>query len=631
MMAFPRGGFKPFWTSIATVAICGLFCSSGISEWNVAASPSPSPELAFSHYSHLARVTGTIGSVTERTNRPIEEPASFAANQVAKHSNSNSGGSLPAANVNPNEQYSQEPAPLGVADYGLNRTGAAESYGTDAFLGIATIKSLYDEDPEEAAECNLSFVSLSLQLNVVLTFEIGSARYYYWIQDIGLFEVESSTSSYVDYGDNIWNFSTSSSEMTSSSVAGNGSLKQTSGNVGYYSACASTSLSGVDAQVNFTASVKLLVNEVVSENEVEVLFSYYSTKSNNRVIFDSVLFPWAKNPSSLHFWVSGAEYNAGGKGSSGAFSDAEFVFGVNPGETTATQFSNPTSISMYLEYDANFSGAHQFEYVPNAYNFGSNTAETTTDANVATLESPVGAALTYAEPPGSLGGLYWSDEVRFITNNSGWSTNWTVELSGSNLANPITLSTLGTSVATTVPDGSYMWTITPPTDWSASPSSGTVTVEGLTTVFFSQTRSSGGDGCVAQGTPILTPSGYIEIQNLKVGATVEEYNFTVQGMTVGNLLWANSTNVSRLVNVNDGLLLLTPTDQPIYIRNSTFEGWLRDPQNLTIADELFNPITMSWVHVTSVKSVPGRFTVFDVITSGMDNFVANGALLDRKA
>jgi hypothetical protein len=84
------------------------------------------------------------------------------------------------------------------------------------------------------------------------------------------------------------------------------------------------------------------------------------------------------------------------------------------------------------------------------------------------------------------------------------------------------------------------------------------------------------------------------------------------------------------VNVNGGLLYLTPTDQPILIRNSTFEGWLRDPQNLTTSDDIFDPVTLSWVAVTSVATLEGSTTVYDVITSGVGDFVANGGLMDRK-
>jgi len=105
---------------------------------------------------------------------------------------------------------------------------------------------------------------------------------------------------------------------------------------------------------------------------------------------------------------------------------------------------------------------------------------------------------------------------------------------------------------------------------------------------------------------------------------------TSQHLFQGSLLWANATNVTHLLDINRGLLFLTPTDQPVYIKNSTFEGWLRDPQNLTTGDSLFDPVSMSWVQVTSLKLVHDSTTVFDVVTSGANDFVANGILLDQK-
>jgi len=152
----------------------------------------------------------------------------------------------------------------------------------------------------------------------------------------------------------------------------------------------------------------------------------------------------------------------------------------------------------------------------------------------------------------------------------------------------------------------------------------------FTTLRFQVWISGCGGGCVAWGTPILTPTAYVPIQKLPPGASVEEYNFLSQQLESGTLVSANSTNVSELTEINRGLLFVTPTDQPVFIRNATFEGWLHDPQNLTVADSLFDPVTQGWIQITNVQFVHHHTTVFDVSTSGDNNFVANGALLDKK-
>jgi hypothetical protein len=143
-------------------------------------------------------------------------------------------------------------------------------------------------------------------------------------------------------------------------------------------------------------------------------------------------------------------------------------------------------------------------------------------------------------------------------------------------------------------------------------------------------RPAGGGGCVAKGTPILTPSGYVAVQNLQQGQSILEFDFATQSFVYGEFISANVTAVDAVVNINHGLLYLTPTDQPIYIQNATFTGWLRDPQNLSTADSVYNPVTLSWIHLTSLSTVYRQVNVYDVVTGGFDNFVANGVLLDPK-
>jgi len=529
------------------------------------------------------------------------------------------GTSAPlSAQVNPYQVYSTEPAPMGITDYGLNRTGSAQQYGTDEFLGVAAISSLSVQGTQEHV-CSLFGTTLSLQLNAILLFYVGNTPYYYFVQDVVGLETLSSSSSTITYWDNIWNATASTASIGSGSVQGNGTVSS-----GSYSDCASSSLSGNYVTLQYPATVKLQVNELLSNNVPEVVFSYYSTVTSKRVIYDNVVFPWAKNAASYQFWVSGTSYNP-----AQGFNDAELVFG-GACCRDSTKFQSSSSVSMYLEYHGDYGGTTLLEYVPDAYNFGSNTAERVWSVSGTSLQGPVGVSLTYVSPSGSLAQVYWSDELRFHTNSSvPGNLAWNVQLSGSNLLNPFDLPAWGNGGNTTVPDGTYSWTILPPTGWIATPSSGQVTVSGTKTVFFTMQQQGG--GCVAYGTPILTPSGYVPVQNLKPGATVEEYDFSTQSVVPGTLLWGNATNETQLVDINRGLLLLTPADQPVYIQNNTFEGWLRDPQNLTTADTMFDPVTMSWIHVTSVKLIHDHTTVFDVVTNGWNDFVADGVLLDMKA
>lgn len=141
----------------------------------------------------------------------------------------------------------------------------------------------------------------------------------------------------------------------------------------------------------------------------------------------------------------------------------------------------------------------------------------------------------------------------------------------------------------------------------------------------------GGGGCVSAGTPILTPEGYMPIQDLKPGAQVEEYNFSSKRLVTGSLVSANKTTTQSLTFIDGGMLAPTPTDQPIYVHNSTFTGWLANPDNLQLGDQLFDPVTGQWVNVTSIETTSSDATVYDVVTTGFNNFVADGILLDIKA
>lgn len=132
------------------------------------------------------------------------------------------------------------------------------------------------------------------------------------------------------------------------------------------------------------------------------------------------------------------------------------------------------------------------------------------------------------------------------------------------------------------------------------------------------------------GTLILTPNGYVPVQTLQSGQEIVEYSLANGTLVTGTFISANATSVTSVLDINEGLLFVTPTDQPIYIHNSSYTGWLRNPQNLTLSDSLFDPVTGEWIHVTSLGVVYRTVLVYDVDTSGLNNFIAHGVLLDKK-
>ncbi len=306
------------------------------------------------------------------------------------------------------------------------------------------------------------------------------------------------------------------------------------------------------------------------------------------------------------------------------FDDAELIVGgPGDGSTVMSEFS----ASMFLEYDESGIG---FQFAPNTWNFAPNTAETISSVQTLQLENPVGVDLGYPTES-ALGTLYNSDRLGFQSNSVSGCSGWIVTLDGANLVKAEYVSASGFAASTVVPDGTYSWYVTGASGCTASPNSGqTTVVSGGTIVQFTLSGGGGGGGCVAWGTPILTPQGYTPVQRLQPGDQIEEYDFQTGALMVGAFVSGNTTRVTQLIDVNNGWLYVTPTEQPIYIRNATFEGWLHDPQNLTTADSIFDPVSDSWIAVSSIQLVEDHTKVFDVVTTGVNNFIAAGALLDKK-
>ena len=108
--------------------------------------------------------------------------------------------------------YYWEPAPVGIADYGLSGTiGPSYSYSTPMFEGKIQISSLQTYS-------NVTKAYMSIQLNVVLVFSNNGEQYVYWIQDVAQI---NTMNNYLSFIDNIWNLSSLGSKMYNSTVIGN--------------------------------------------------------------------------------------------------------------------------------------------------------------------------------------------------------------------------------------------------------------------------------------------------------------------------------------------------------------------------------------------------------------------------
>ena len=137
----------------------------------------------------------------------------------------------------------------------------------------------------------------------------------------------------------------------------------------------------------------------------------------------------------------------------------------------------------------------------------------------------------------------------------------------------------------------------------------------------------GGGGCVLKNTVILVAnSKTTPVQALKPGDEIMGYDIQTGTLVTETVTSNDCTTVNEILSINNGLLYLTPTDQPIY----TDHGWIRNPQDLKIGWKIYEPAENTWVTIQSLETLKGHFQVYDLRTTEPNNYIANGILLDMK-
>jgi len=282
-----------------------------------------------------------------------------------------SGGFLPHATgkshpstgaIDPYDFYHQEPAPMGVADYGVTSAGAGEySYTTEAVRGTV---SLLGNPIVQNASIGASSPYFGIQLNVMMVFDVGTSdtQYTYWVQDVVLYN--TSNDEIAGFIDNIWNDSASGAQMLNSSVTGNGSV-QSSAEGGFYDDFANGALPGSeDVPLASPGSFTLEMDAFVTNAGAPGLaFTYYD--GYGQVAYDVVDFPWVTTLSvDFGFVVFG-----GGTTPIGEPYDLELIIG-GPGGGSQTE----DVLSDFL-FELWYFNGHNFQTPQNTFNFGSETAE----------------------------------------------------------------------------------------------------------------------------------------------------------------------------------------------------------------------------------------------------------------
>ncbi len=304
----------------------------------------------------LSAISGLTVNLEKKVSNQVHTPVNSLSSKLLMPGKSiqNSMG------INPLNYYSNEPAPMGLADYGVINPGLFEttySYNTTSFLGGASINSL----STGSNNTSINQQMMTFQFNINLAFFNGGTLYVYWVQDVAF--VNTSTNQ-IYFIDNIWNMSGSSANMQNSTFTGNGTIEDSSGTYFYYD-YASSSLPGNFVNLKYPSNVQFMMNSTVKGGVPGVNFMY--NDGFGWVTYDNVLFSFVTNLSGdLGFVVDGQTTEPNG------FTpyDAELTLGGPGGGSSTTDVQS--NVNLTIQY---WNG-HNYQEISNAFNFGSHTAET---------------------------------------------------------------------------------------------------------------------------------------------------------------------------------------------------------------------------------------------------------------
>ena len=417
------GTYPTLW-AVGLVAVLALGSGGSISSLVAPTGPVPSPSWAPRDDGSAAVASwSAVGSPGPGSVGPLARPAAGAVDPFA-------------GAVNPYGPRTAEPAPMGIADFGVSPVPggyAAYSYSTPEWRASINISKLAANDGSTLP----GHGDVSFQLNVVLTFGMpGGTSYTYWVQDVASVD---SMAARVQFIDNIWNMS--SVVLDSHSVRGNGTVNQNAGLDWYADVPAFQNTIGGFAGncvvVPFPAHVVMQVRTGLFGGVPHVTFEY-GDELGGWVAYDNASFPFARGASNPAFIVDGSRYTP-----IGLYYDAELDY-TGPGGTMIDQGSR-------LELALDYWNGHNLEAPSTTFNFGANTAEQIQNVVVHPLASAKNGCLwsNVTEGAGSLGPLYTRANVSVLNITSPDVATGTVVIGGAATA------FVGGEAVLTLAPGSY--------------------------------------------------------------------------------------------------------------------------------------------------------------------------------
>ncbi len=339
-----------------------------------------------------------------------------------------------------------EPAPMGIADLGQVPTGGSDTYQTTSFQGTIVLTNLTTYNASLASESP----DMSFQLNAYVGFSSGGSYFVYWVQDV--LKVDTATEQ-VTVFDNIWNATSQPlPEIGPSAVHGNGSFG--SFNVSgfpetYYGDTASCSKAGACTTLDYKgdgpATVLLQLNASLIGGKPSVRFSF--NDGSGLQSFDTATFTPTVAPAAFEgFFVNASALSSACVRCAG---DVELVAG-GPDSGYQTALSGTTQLTLGIQ---RWNG-HNYESIPDAYDYGIATAEGLSNASIRGAADPQGAPMAaVTNAPGSLGSLWGRGSVSTVGVTVVGGAGGTLGVGGVNEAFD------GTYVEVTLVPGTYDLTV----------------------------------------------------------------------------------------------------------------------------------------------------------------------------
>ena len=321
-----------FVTVVMVVSTLGLIYSNG--------SPAGSSQAATSAGTTASPSSTPSNTVSGNSNAGL----SAIVNNALKDKNLTKDLFIPNVNYLPGMRnnhveplYDQSPAPMGIGDFGLVSSPSghirATYMTTSSFEGTWTVNNL--------TAFNLGNdgpYSVTVQMNTILahTTILGKSNFVYWTQNVIVYSTRTHE---LSFEDNIWNFSSPTATMTPNTIY------NSTGNVIPYSGVHIALGPTVTLQYPFT--VNLFLNTTVLDGMDTVYFNYSIPSLMMNGTYDRVMFnstygmPPGYSAPPAYFEVNGNKLNP-----EGLLYDAELMIGGPGGGSTNSIYTMNSTMSL---------------------------------------------------------------------------------------------------------------------------------------------------------------------------------------------------------------------------------------------------------------------------------------------